>query len=150
MRKNISFGKISVVELEEESEEEAKKSWYSSGDLQKMRKKEDKKNTALPFHDTSLREQRRNYLVSMLSLQLEQQELGVKDDKGLQMMSRTLTKNSVKNAQLRASIDSVAVFHLFNDACPQYMVAKSAKEFSKSTLRRRSKSSNSAVNKENR
>ena len=120
--------------------------WYTSKEMKSIRqdmmfelKNESCIRRGLELFDaevsSSSKERRRNYVKSILSLQTEHRSMGLTDETGLQRLGVTLSKDDLKQAQFRASQDSIEAFQLHTETfCPQTMMkAKTAEEYSKKT-----------------
>ena len=148
MKKNkISFGSSQTMLFEKELEDESHKNavWYSSKEMKNIRKdlktsikKGDISRGLEPYEgDMGLetKMKRLNHMRSILDLQKEQQAKGVKDEKGLHMLSRALSSDDIRQAMKLASLDSNEAFsvHKSQRQNSEYMKAKNAKEYAKKT-----------------
>ncbi|CAB9519488.1 expressed unknown protein [Seminavis robusta] len=145
MRKSVSFGEISVSELKEADTPQQNALWYNKDEIISIRKSaksvsatEDGCTRGLELTEENIK-RRLRHVQSVLELQDEHREQDLVDEKGLQRYASALSKDEAKQAQRRASLDSVNAFQLYkeeqNDSLSSFLTAASAEEYSKPTRR---------------
>jgi len=136
-RNKISFGTSSTVVFEKEIEDEEHQNavWFSQKEMKGIRKdlkksiKKGEITRGLEHYEGDMgktnKQYRLNHIRQILELQAEQERSGVKDDKGFALLSKSLSADNLRKAQLLASRDS-------SDAFAEYQKDKSNAVFLKS------------------
>jgi hypothetical protein len=147
-KKNVCFANNDddVFVFEGYADGEVEAVWYTSKEMKSIRqdmmldvRNESFNSRGLELFDaevfSSSKKRRRNYVKSILSLQTEHRSMGLADETGLQRLGVTLSMDDLKQAQFRASQDSIEAFQVHTETfCPQTMMkAKTAEEYSKKT-----------------
>jgi hypothetical protein len=123
-RNKISFGEVKTLVFEKEiagHDEDHKNSvWYSKQEMKSIRKdlkksiKKGEISRGLEQYQGDFGEEnkqkRLNHIYSILDLQREQQEKGIQDDRGFQMLSRAMSADDIGRARRLASMDSREAF----------------------------------------
>ena len=138
MRKTVSFNDFStIVVLKDKSD--ATDLWYNKDEFKAIRENSVMKDDSI--------ERRRNHVRCVLALQEEHKHHQIVDETGLKRYASALSKEDLKEAQRRASQDSIDAFlsHSDHKEVSCYLRAKDAEEYSKptkarTTLRRNAKS----------
>lgn len=129
-RNKISFGNSQTVlfEKEIEGEEHQNAVWYSQKEMKSIRKdlkKEIRKgeiSRGLEQYEGDMgaknKQDRLNHIRKILELQEQQDRNGVRDDKSFSLLSRSMSADNMKKAQMLASRDS-------SDALAEYKNLKS-------------------------
>lgn len=129
-RNKISFGNSQTVlfEKEIEGEEHQNAVWYSQKEMKSIRKdlkKEIRKGEitrGLEQYEGDMgaknKQDRLNHIRKILELQEQQDRNGVRDDKSFSLLSRSMSADNMKKAQMLASRDS-------SDALAEYKNLKS-------------------------
>lgn len=73
---------------------------------------------------------------SILDLQREHQQNGIHDEKGIESLSRALSKKAVKQAQHRASADAITAFEIHSEDSLGYLRVATAEEYAQKTGKR--------------
>ena len=124
-RNKISFGEVKTLVFEKEidGQDEHQKNavWYSKKEMKSIRKdlkksiRKGELTRGLEQYDGDFGEEnqqkRMNHVYSILDLQREQQQKGIYDDEGIQMLSRTMSVDHMAKARRLASMDSIEAFH---------------------------------------
>lgn len=123
-RNTISFGEVKTLVFEKEiagHDEDHKNSvWYSKQEMKTIRKdlkksiKKGEISRGLEQYKGDFGEEnkqkRLNHIYSILDLQREQQEKGIQDEQGFQMLSRAMSADDIGRARRLASMDSREAF----------------------------------------
>jgi len=145
MKKNISFGSNTTRVFNEKISDNQKNAlWYSAKDYQNIKqnmklsyRKEGYQRGLETFKSRESIESRSDqvklHVQQLLELQREHQELGLKDDKGLSMLSTSLSRDNLKKAQKIATKDSTDAFSQLaaDETVARYLKAKNAEEYAK-------------------
>lgn len=92
----VSFDESLTKTIEVEPASNAQNaSWYSSNEISNFREGEDS--------STASHAVRKDFVRSLLNVQKEHKDMGIKDPKGLRQMSRACSKDSIKKAIQRAN-----------------------------------------------
>jgi len=146
MRRNkISFGASSTVlfEKEIEGEEHQNAVWYSQKEMKTIRKDLKKSirkgeiSRGLEQYEgdmgTQNKQDRLNHIRRILELQDQQDQTGVKDDKSFSLLSRSMSADNMKKAQMLASRDSTDAFAEYKNSNSPFLKAKKKDDFAKQT-----------------
>ena len=156
-RNKISFGNSSTVlfEKEIEGEEHQNAVWYSQKEMKTIRKdlkksiKKGEISRGLEQYEGDMgaknKQDRLNHIRKILELQDQQDRSGVKDDRGFASLSRSMSADNMKKAQMLASRDSTDAFAEYKNLNTPFLKAKKDDEYAKQTaglsLMRRSRKS---------
>lgn len=142
IRKSVSFNGFSTVVVAHEKPATTCTLWYNREEFKALRAAALKSK----MHDDSS-SRRKNIVQSVLALQEEHKDNQLNDATGLKRYAIALSKADQKEAQKRASQDSIEAFnlHSVHKESKRYLRAKDAEEYSKPTkaftaLRRSAKS----------
>ncbi|CAB9527850.1 expressed unknown protein [Seminavis robusta] len=142
IRKTVSFGDFSVVAVQNEVRERSAL-WYTKQDMKKIKEgslsvsehgsPSERRGLGIMDDDSSGR--RRKIVKSVLALQEEHRDHCLDDAKGLQRYASALSKDATKEAQRRATQDSIDAFQVLSPdvELSPYLRAKNAEEYSKPT-----------------
>lgn len=140
IKKNVSFGEISVEELKKETVEK-NALWYNKDELKGMRidmeiqamQGDCKRGIESLDNSNHSQTKRKQLFETVLALQEEHRDNKLQDDKGLAQMASALTRDCQKGARRRASMDSIAAFRAHSEHLGHLLQERTEKEFAKPT-----------------